>query len=222
MGRFIHFPLNIMTKRLDSDDEFVPRKNFALSLPDGEGEDDLSFWMEAYFRLAVTTAESSRKVQRRDIDYFLEFVRQEVGRSDRSVWTPRLSRAFVEFLRSTIHENGKRRWGDVTINRILAHLKTFATWVHQQAPFPLGAPMDKLSALSVPTVLAIEKALNLSEQRQMLDAADLLLDVGWRSKNRRAHAGKERPRRKGYRLIGSINHLFPKVDKYRRLCSKIQ
>jgi integrase len=48
-------------------------------------------------------------------------------------------------------------------------------------------------------VLALERALTLAEQRQLLDAADLLVEIGGRSRDRRAHGTGERPRRKGYR-----------------------
>ena len=114
--------------------EFVSRKKLAvLTAPDG---DDLVGWVEAYFALAVTTADSSRKVQRRDLDTFLAFMAREVGHTQRAAWTPRLSRAFVNDLRSTLDGEGRRRFADVTINRILAHLKTFAKWVHSHRPFP--------------------------------------------------------------------------------------
>ena len=59
-----------------------------------DGPDSLAAWMEAYFRLEVTTLESSQSVQRRDLALFLTFMRQEVGSDDRMQWTPRLSQAF--------------------------------------------------------------------------------------------------------------------------------
>jgi integrase len=161
--------------------------------------DDLVTWLEAYFQLAVTTAESSRAVQRRDVGRFLAFMHDELGHSQRPAWTPRLSRAFVNTLRATLNEDGSRRWSDPTINRILAHLKTFASWVHRQQPFPLGSPLANLATLSTPTVLALERALTLAEQRQLLDAADLLVEIGGRSRDRRAFGAGDRPRRKGYR-----------------------
>jgi integrase len=178
----------------------LPENGSRNNLPTpAAGADDLAAWLEAYFQLAVTTAESSRAVQRRDVGRFLAFMQAEVGHSQRPAWTPRLSRAFVNALRATLSEEGARRWSDPTINRILAHLKTFATWVHRQRPFPLGAPLANLAALSTPTVLALERALTLAEQRQLLDAADLLVEIGGRSRDRRAHGSGERPRRKGYR-----------------------
>ncbi len=177
--------------------EFGSRNNLPTR-PDPE-QDDLADWREAYFQWAVTTADSSRRVQRRDVATFLTFMQKEVGHTQRPLWTPRLSRAFVNELRATLNEQGQRRFADVTINRILAHLKTFSKWVHGQRPFPLGDPLNKLAALTVPTILAIERALTPSEERQLLDAADLLLEVGGRSRDRRAHGTGDRPRRKGYR-----------------------
>jgi integrase len=164
------------------------------------GSDDLAAWLEAYFQLAVTTADASQAVQRRDVGRFLAFMQAEVGHTQRPAWTPRLSRAFVNALRATLSEQGARRWSDPTINRILAHLKTFAAWVHRQQPLPLGSPLANLATLTTPTVLALERALTPAEQRQLLDAADLLVDIGGRSRDRRAHGSTgDRPRRKGYR-----------------------
>jgi integrase len=45
----------------------------------------------------------------------------------------------------------------------------------------------------------VERALTPAERRRLLDAADLLLTVGGRSKDRKRYKTGERPRRKGYR-----------------------
>lgn len=115
----------------------------SLPLPGNAATDDLVVWLEAYFQLA--TADASQAVQRRDVGRFLAFMQDEVGHTRRPAWTPRLSRAFVNALRATLTEHGGRRWSDPTINRILAHLKTFAAWVHRQQPLPLGSPLANLA-----------------------------------------------------------------------------
>jgi hypothetical protein len=74
--------------------------------------------------LEATTAASSRKVQRRDLERFLAFMRLEEKSDERARWTPRLSAAFVEALRNEVDQNGRRRYADRTIARVLAHLKT--------------------------------------------------------------------------------------------------
>lgn len=146
----------------------------------------------------VTTAPSSRAVQRRDIGLFLDFLAMEEGGLARPLWTPRASRAFLDHLRGAL-VNGRRRWNDRTINRILAHLKTFAKWVHKLAPFPLGNPMEKMRSLPTASSLAIDRAITPRERRRILDAADVLAHEGGRSVDRQRYCGKERPRRAGYR-----------------------
>ena len=94
---------------------------------------------------------------------------------------------------------GQRRWADRTVNRVLAHLKTFSKWVHKLRPFPLGDPMAKIKLQPVGTGLEIERALTDAERRRLLDAADLLLSVGGRSRDRSRDRHADRPVHKGYR-----------------------
>jgi integrase len=160
--------------------------------------DEISWWLEQYFRFEVTTAESSRKVQRRDLQLFLDYMCAEEGTDRRVAWSPRLSKGFQDYLRKE-KVDGHRRWSDRTANRIMAHLKTFSRWVHKLRPFPLGDPMAKISLISVGTNLEIERALTPSERRKLLDAADLLLQVGGRSKDRSRYRNTERPTHKSFR-----------------------
>lgn len=164
-------------------------------------EDSLYFWLKNYFEHAVTTAESSRKVQVRDLSLFIRFAEKE-GAEARAVWTPRLSRAFIDFLRSTLRSGGQRYWSDRTINRILAHVKTFAKWIHKLAPFPLGNPMQNIRLMAVGESLDIERSFSNGERRRLLDAADLLPSVWGKSRDRRRNKDTDpvaRPRRKAAR-----------------------
>ena len=131
-----------------------------------EESDRLSVWLEAYFALGVTTSVLSRREQRRDLERFIAFLRRETGSDHRAAWTPPLSRAFVEALRSEVKEAGGRRFSDRTINRTLAHLKTFATWIHKHCPFTFGNPTEKLKNLIVAVGLEIERALTEEERAQ--------------------------------------------------------
>jgi integrase len=143
------------------------------------GPDNLTWWMQQYFQYEVSTAPSSRKAQGKDIVYFLVWMQQEEGSNSRILWSPRLSRFFLEHLRTVIDEETSRhRWGDNSIKRILAHLKTFANWVHKLQPFPLGNPMEKITTTKNSTGLEIERALTKSERRRILDAADQLPVIG--------------------------------------------
>ncbi len=160
--------------------------------------DSVLWWLEQYFRFEVTTGESSRKVQRRDLQLFLDFMTEQEDSDERVRWSPRLSKSFQDYLRRTKIE-GERRWNDRTINRVMAHLKTFAKWVHKIRPFPLGDPVAKIKLQPVGIGLEIERALTPAERRKMLDAADLLLETGGRSRDRSRYRNAERPVNKTYR-----------------------
>ena len=169
-----------------------------IRLADGT-PDSLAWWAEQYFRYAVTASPMSQQVQRRDLARFLQFMRAEERTDRRPAWTPRLSSAFRHHLQSTLTAQGRRAWSDRTIVRMLAHLKTFATWVHTLRPFPLGNPLATIKLPGVGTGLDVDRALTPAERRRLLDAADLLLTVGGRSRDRKRYRTGERPRRKGYR-----------------------
>jgi len=161
--------------------------------------DSLRVWARWYFDHAVTTVARSQKEQRRDLNLFIQYMELTEKTDERPRWTPRLSESFKDHLKRSLHEDGSRHWSDRTINRVLTHLKTFAKWVNGLRPFPLGNPMEKIKAIPLTNSLEIERALSISERRQLLDAADLLPVVGGLSKNRRLHSVKVRPKRKGYR-----------------------
>jgi integrase len=163
------------------------------------GADGLAWWVEQYFQHAVTTSPASQQVQRRDLGLLLRYLRAEEGTDQCMAWTPRLARAFQEHLQQTLTPAGRRAWSDRTIRRILAHLKTFATWVHTHQPFPLGHPMAAIKLPALGIGLEVDRALTAAERRRVLDAADLLLTIGGRSKDRKRYKTGERPRRTGYR-----------------------
>jgi integrase len=167
-----------------------------------DAPDGLTWWLEQYFRFEVTTALSSQKVQRRDLELFLRFMRSEEKTDARVAWTPRLSRDFQTYLQRMLREGGGRVWSDKTIIRVMAHLKTLAKWIHKLRPFPLGNPMTKIKMPGIGTGLEIERALTPAERRKVLDAADLLLVVGGLSKDRKRYKHAQRPRRRASRTRG--------------------
>lgn len=166
----------------------------ATFIPSGDG---LTAWAELYLAHGSSASARSRVEQRRDIGRFLDFMVNEEGTDHRPRWTPRLSRAFMDFLRGTVTPQGQRAWSDRTINRVLAHVKTFARWVHRFAPFPLGDPAQGLPLKPLGAGLEVERALTSSERRRLLDAADRMpLSLGVRRDRKRFRDPEDRPRRK--------------------------
>jgi len=159
--RFVVIRCPMPGKRPRKPSQNASRKNFKAASPatlarkasqlvtlPQDSADSLAWWVEQYFKFEVTTAESSQAVQRRDLGLFVEYLREESGGDSVKAWTPRLSRAFQERLRKEIEvkRDGRalRRFSDRTINRVMAHLKTFSKWIHKLRPFPLGAPCAKI------------------------------------------------------------------------------
>ena len=189
-----------MNNMLAKSNQKATPNNLGLVVIPKNAPDGLRIWAQWYFDHAVTTMERSRKEQRRDLALFLKFMELTEKTDARPKWTPRLSEEFKEHLRKALDENGSRQWSDRTINRVITHLKTFAKWVHGLRSFPLGNPMSRIKAIPVTNSLEIERALTVGERRRLLDASDLLLQIGGLSKSRRRYVGEnERPRRKGYR-----------------------
>lgn len=183
-----------------------------VRVPDNRA-DSLRWWVDQYFAFEVSTAASSQKVQRRDLELLLSVILVETVGDSRRAWSPRFSRFFVDSLRKEVKEHGGRRYSDKTINRVIAHLKTFSKWVHKLLPFPLGDPMAKIESISVGNSLDIERALTAQERRKMLDAADMLLRIGGKSKDRSRHRGDgERPRRKGYRAYRNRAIIYALIE----------
>jgi integrase len=94
----------------------------------------------------------------------------------------------------------------------MAHLKTFSKWIHRLRPFPLGDPMEKIKLQPLGTGLEVERALTPAERRKILDAADLLVEVGGRSKDRSRYRGLDRPKRKGYRALRNRAIVYTLVE----------
>src|SRR5262249_12407776 len=49
-----------------------------------------------------------QQVQRRDLGLFLRYLQSEEGTDQRLAWTPRLARAFQQYLRQTLTPEGRR------------------------------------------------------------------------------------------------------------------
>ena len=95
---------------------------------DAGAGDTLDLWAEHYFRFEVTTSVRSQKEQQRDLALFLRFMEQAAGTLQRSAWTPRLA-GLRRYPAAGTPADGARRFADRTVNRVPAHLKTFAKWI---------------------------------------------------------------------------------------------
>ena len=158
--------------------------------------------MALYLDHVVTTAESTRKEQKRDLILFHDFMVSVYDSDKVTSWTPRLSKMFKDYMVQSFNPDGHRRWSDVYVNRVVSHLKTFASWIESKQPFPLGNPMSGVKLIPVSSSLLIDRALTTQERNKMLDASDLLILTGGLSKDHYRFRGKDplsRSKRKLFR-----------------------
>ena len=134
----------------------TPRKHAGALVPGRTGgQDGLGWWGEQYLQHAVTTRPAAQQVQHHDLGLFLRSLQSEEGTDQRLA--PRLARTFQPHLRQTWTPEGHRAWSDKMIQRILAPLKTFATWGHTHEPFPLGPPMAAIALSALGTGLEVDR-----------------------------------------------------------------
>ena len=110
------------------------------------GQDGLGWWVEQYLQHAVTTSPASQRVQRRDLGRFLRYVQSRGGHRPAAGLDAPPGTGLSAAPPADPDPEGRRVWSDKTIQRILAHLKTFATWMHTHQPFPLGHPMAAINS----------------------------------------------------------------------------
>ena len=162
----------------------------------GNFADGLDRWLDKYFENEVHTSVETRKAQKRDIQLFLNFLEATTGNMNRSSWTLKTTRSFQAYLKAQEDSKGKPIRNERTINRIMAHLKTFAKWIHKLQPFTLFNPMLKIKISDSVSLLDVDNALSSGERIKMLEMADRLILEGAISKDKNRYKDKDRPRLK--------------------------
>ncbi|ETR72135.1 MAG: Integrase family protein [Candidatus Magnetoglobus multicellularis str. Araruama] len=191
------------------------RYNFPTDQVEKCVSDTIDFWSAAYFKFEVTSSQETIKNQERVIDLFKKFMLIEVGDLERVKWSPRLTSSFIDHLKKEVKEKDgikQRRWSDNTIHTKIAHLKTFAKWIHKHKPFPLGNPTEKIKITPKSNSLDIERALTRTERNNILDAADTLSENGVESIDRNRYKGKKRPKLKKFQLYRNRAIIYTLIE----------
>ncbi|OGU12084.1 MAG: hypothetical protein A2X61_09940 [Ignavibacteria bacterium GWB2_35_12] len=158
--------------------------------------DELDWWMDNYFEFEVQTSDETQKAQKRDITLFLDYMLSQTGSIKRNNWTLKVSRGFQSYLKSQTDSEGKPQRNDRTTDRIIAHLKTFAKWIHRIHPFTLFNPMLKIKLSDSGKFLDIDNAITSEEREKLLDVADNLVTLTALSKDKHRYKDKEKPQLK--------------------------
>lgn len=103
--------------------------------------DSLNAWVLLYFKVHVMGAPiKTQQAKQRDLERFMRFFIAEVGHDYLDGWTPAVTKHFQQSLVKTVSSVTGKAYSETTINRILATLRHFGRWLHQQRPLLAGDP----------------------------------------------------------------------------------
>ena len=141
------------------------------------------------------------------------------GSVKRLHWTPEISKKYYDKLRITINrETGKRKWSVRTVFTKIAHLKSFAKWIHEIIPFPMGNPMRNINPTPPKKIgFKLDKALTIDETEEILNATDKMINESDLLKNNRRKPFRDRAIiymliETGMRRAAVTNLLYEDVD----------
>lgn len=103
--------------------------------------DSLTAWALLYFKIHVMGApQKTQAAKQRDLEKFMAFFDSELGHEHLDGWTPAVTRRFQQSLIKSVSAYTTRGYAETTINRVMASLRHFARWLHQQRPLLAGDP----------------------------------------------------------------------------------
>lgn len=112
--------------------------------------DSLVSWAGLYFQIHVQG--SPRKTQvakKQDLARFLSFYQQALGHERVDGWTPAVTKHFQKQLQQSIASQTGAPLKATTVNRVLATVRHFGRWLHNQRPLPAGNPLHGVKDLQV-------------------------------------------------------------------------
>ena len=126
----------------------------------------------------------------------LDFIKSETGNLKRNNWTLKLTRAFFAQLKTKTFSTGRPIRTERTVNRIIAHLKTFSKWINSIQPFILFDPMLKYKISDTIKNLNVDNALTEPEKIKIIGIADNLIFTDALSRDLNRYNDKDKPQLK--------------------------
>jgi integrase/recombinase XerD len=107
-------------------------------------------WANLYFEFHVVGSPSNTvEAKTQDLSKFLGFFSKEIGHDHVDSWTPAVTKHFLMQLSQLPLPGTGRALKATSINRVLATLSSFASWIEKQRPFLAGNPLIGVKTLKV-------------------------------------------------------------------------
>jgi integrase/recombinase XerD len=98
-------------------------------------------WAELYYQIHVKGAPlTTQRAKYADMARFLVFFQATLHADHIDQWTPAVTKHFLTHLKTVPSPVTGQLYKPTTINRVLATVRHFARWVHQQRPLLAGDP----------------------------------------------------------------------------------
>ena len=135
-------------------------------LPGHIDRNNLDVWIDLYIKIVVLgSSRNTIAAKQSDLLKFSQFFHEQIGAEHIDLWTPSISRAFQSHLFSTYQAT--------TINRIMATLRHFASWLNDKRPLPAGHPLDQV--VDIQTDDPVWMGLSRQELAALRSAVDIRL-----------------------------------------------
>lgn len=124
--------------------ELQSKDQAATALIPQRKRSSLTEWFNLYLGIEGRAgSDNTFQAKRRDLESFLEFLRETAGTDHPDQWTRSVTRDFLK------HLEKKEKKSATTINRMLATLSHSSKWIATQRPFLAGPPCDRIEQLEL-------------------------------------------------------------------------
>ena len=114
----------------------------------------LGGWVQLYWQTRVVgSPEKTATAKRQDLARFLRFFAEALGHDHVDGWTPAVTKGFQMALTQTVSAQSAKPLKATTTNRVMATLRHFARWLHQQRPLLAGNPLEGVKDIGAPEEL---------------------------------------------------------------------
>ena len=143
------FDKNIQTKK-SSITTKTPYPNIFWLDPKKADKSSLSWWIFNYYVAKVENSAQKTVISKvSDLKKFRDFFIDTIGSDQISFWTSSITKYFQNQLIHSMSNETGRKYKATTVNRIIATIRHFGRWVHNQFPLTAGDPMDGVKDITV-------------------------------------------------------------------------
>jgi len=110
----------------------------------------LSGWIQLYYLLVVKAqANKTQIAKQQDLKKFLTFYREFTKSDNIKYWISPITKEFQKHLQQQLSPTSNKPYKATSINRILATIKHFATWLVSRHPLPDGNPTQSTKEIII-------------------------------------------------------------------------